>query len=192
MIPTRTINSLKLILFSLLCIVCAEERSNACCVPTDDVEGYYWRDYKGEIPRDALAAGLDKEGNELYVGQVLYRGYLIPGRINGTDKKIYFIYDTEQSVTVYIKILCTQHPENYQWILTSSEEFSHLAHKNLMPEGGYQLNYEVYIGRLTLYGETHVGKVLVNNNKAVLYTAIKGKVMTFETFEVLSLAIVIE
>jgi hypothetical protein len=54
---------------------------------------YYWRDYYGKIPDDAVEGGKDIRGNPTYIGQafVLHHGILIgqiyPGQISLTTSK---------------------------------------------------------------------------------------------------------
>ena len=43
---------------------------------------YYWRDYYGVIPNDAVPAGKDHNGDTLYIGLIYVRGFeLLPGTI---------------------------------------------------------------------------------------------------------------
>ncbi|XP_044252882.1 uncharacterized protein LOC123003904 isoform X2 [Tribolium madens] len=52
-----------------------------------DCADYYWRDYHGVIPDDAIPAGKDTHGNTLYIGLAYIRGYeLLPGTILPDEK----------------------------------------------------------------------------------------------------------
>lgn len=42
---------------------------------------YYWRDYVGVIPKDAVEGGTDKNGNATYIGQVYIRDKILPAII---------------------------------------------------------------------------------------------------------------
>ncbi|RZC33548.1 DUF3421 domain containing protein [Asbolus verrucosus] len=52
-----------LILFTLLILYIV-------IVESEDVD-YYWRDYEGEIPEDAISAGRDANDKDVYIGQIL-------------------------------------------------------------------------------------------------------------------------
>lgn len=61
------------------------------------ISDYYWRDYTGNIPNDALPGGRDAEGRLTYIAQVLYEKLLVPGEIR--DGKAYFEYGFQQFAT---------------------------------------------------------------------------------------------
>ena len=51
---------------------------------------YYWRDYDGEIPEDAVVAGHDENGKRVYVGQGYVRNKgMIVVQINSRKKDVY-------------------------------------------------------------------------------------------------------
>lgn len=67
--------------------------------------GYYWRDYTGEIPPDALPGGTDINGKPVYIGQIFNLRFLIPAKIYEDDKTAYYEYGgKEHSVTDNIKV----------------------------------------------------------------------------------------
>jgi hypothetical protein len=35
--------------------------------------GYYWREYTGEVPEDAIVGGKDSNGKNIYIGQAYIR-----------------------------------------------------------------------------------------------------------------------
>ncbi|RZB40793.1 hypothetical protein BDFB_005178, partial [Asbolus verrucosus] len=106
---------------------------------------YYWRDFNGTIPDDAVVAVYDgiEEG---FVGNVLvYQGGLfvgelkrdvpsitISGLINGQNEV--------RTVNKYIKILCTLHPGNFEWIPANLDTLPYITEHLVV--GGWET--EVY------------------------------------------------
>jgi hypothetical protein len=124
---------------------------------------YYWKEYAGVIPPDALPGGRDLDGRNTYIGQAyihghgLYVAQIFPGK-NELDVPCYGVKKADKD----IKILCTKHADNFEWITTSNKYF-HVNMTNKLPvPGGYEsvgnkglLN----IGRLTYQGVLKVGRV---------------------------------
>lgn len=66
---------------------------------------YYWRDYTGDIPKDAVPGGTDANGDTTYIGQgfVIDIG-LIPGVIYPSQKYITVPTFGVRKVDTYIKV----------------------------------------------------------------------------------------
>ncbi|KAK4873274.1 hypothetical protein RN001_015303 [Aquatica leii] len=151
------------------------------------VPGFYWRDFDGTVPDDALPGGTDLNGKPIYIGQV-YAYYLIPAKIYKNDKRAYYEYGGEElNVTENIKILCTQHPDDFYWIPTDNDRIKSIANVTLVL-GGYEPGCSTYIGRTRKYGEVLVGKALADNHpdNAGLHITQRGKKFRATSFEVLS------
>ncbi|KAF2895657.1 hypothetical protein ILUMI_10516 [Ignelater luminosus] len=152
------------------------------------VEGYYWRDFEGIIPEDALPGGLDRNGRPIYIGQVLFESKLIPGKLYEHDPNVYYEWGMKElAATKNVRILCSQYPEKFEWLPTKHDEVVRLTNKLLL-KGGYEPDYSTYIGRVYSTGETSVGKVICRETECLgLYTTKDGKGTEHRAaFEVLS------
>ncbi|RZC41471.1 uncharacterized protein BDFB_004876 [Asbolus verrucosus] len=93
-------------------------------VTLENFSEYYWRDYYGKIPEDALPAGKDFNGNDTYVGQVYIHEYglfvaqIFPGQ-KVVDVPCYGIKKAKSD----IKILCTRHKDNFSWWPATAKTF---------------------------------------------------------------------
>ena len=147
---------------------------------------YYWRDYKGKIPSDALSAGEDAHGKPIYITQVLYKDLIIPGKLVSGDTESYFEYGNQELSSINnIKILCTLHSDLLEWIPATTK---HFKQKQYFITGGYERDRKIYIGRGTYKNEVVVGKVVYGKNTPIwLHTTRKHKVYRLTRFQVLSL-----
>ncbi|KAB0801123.1 hypothetical protein PPYR_05477 [Photinus pyralis] len=149
--------------------------------------GYYWRDFDGSIPPDAYAGGIDINSRPIYIAQV-YDRFLIPAKLYYNDNTAYYEYGgKEYGVKQNIKILCTEHPELFEWISTSNEAINSITGKYLV-KGGYEPGCTTYIGRIRKDGEVLVGKALADNLPvhAGLYVTKNQATHHSTKFEVLS------
>ena len=149
--------------------------------------GYYWREYTGVIPDDAVEGGQAANGLPIYIGQVLYADKLIPAKIYSNDAKAYFAWNVEQSATLNVKILCSKYPERFNWVATRKNEI-HLLTDQHVVSGGYEPGYIMYIGRAQYSGQTLVGKVRAPEKSTTnlgLFITNEGKQINLETFEIL-------
>ncbi|KAF5280046.1 hypothetical protein FQR65_LT03301 [Abscondita terminalis] len=150
--------------FVVFCTLCL--KINWAEEETEELEGHYWRHYTDHVPIDALPGGKDINGNTTYIGQALYRGILIPGQFLPGERKLYFEWgDAERVTDSNIKILCTKHPEQYEWIRTTTEEIKTIPNKNFIL-GGFESDFTVYIGRVAIGNTLAVGKVIVSNQQS--------------------------
>ncbi|KAF5285928.1 hypothetical protein FQA39_LY04389 [Lamprigera yunnana] len=150
------------------------------------IEDYCWRDYNGQIPRDALKCGKDKNEKPIYVGQVLYENKLIPGKIHENDPKIHFEFYKAYTANETIKILCVRHPERFEWISVKYYEVYHMNGKHFFP-GGFERGYNTYIGRAKSHGELTVGKVICSTTNCIRLTTIEnGTWYDHDEYEILT------
>jgi hypothetical protein len=148
---------------------------------------YYWRDYNGEIPDDAIPAGSDRNDKPTYIGQVY-----VPNRQIQTVR----IYQGKESVTAsadgiftltsFIKILCSDKPEKFSWVFTTAAKLNtHLVGRHLVL-GGTESSKELNIGRISYQGEVIVGKVCgYNIGNALMYFPYDNREATASSYEVL-------
>lgn len=163
---------------------------------TYDIEGYYWRDYTGIIPSDAVAGGANSHGVITYIGQTLnpsldinHPADILPGMINGNMKKILYEYaGAERSATEDVKILCSQHPEQLQWVAAKNGDSLIILNtdKHLIV-GGHDSGRLLVIGRqITESGNVLIGKVLITHNTfRKIYLTDGGKTLEEGFYDVL-------
>ncbi|KAF2887851.1 hypothetical protein ILUMI_18322 [Ignelater luminosus] len=55
----------------------------------EEITDYYWREYTGFIPSDAIIAGTDKSGKPIYIGQGFFKNIgLLPATIYKGSKSV--------------------------------------------------------------------------------------------------------
>ncbi|KAJ3617373.1 hypothetical protein MTP99_007102 [Tenebrio molitor] len=148
---------------------------------------YYWRDYYGEIPDDAIPAGSDRNHKPTYIGQVF-----VPNRQIQTVR----IYQGRASVTAsadgiftltsFIKILCSDKPEKFSWVSTTAAKLhTDLVGRHLVL-GGNESGKALNIGRISYQGEVIVGKVCgYNIGNALMFFPYENKEVSASSYEVL-------
>ncbi|KAF5308041.1 hypothetical protein FQR65_LT06415 [Abscondita terminalis] len=143
---------------------------------------YYWRDFKDEIPFDALSVGLNSEGVPIYLAQVFHKGLLMPGSLKKGSKRAIYEYETKQwDTSENIKILCTNYPQFLHWQATDTCQFSGNA-KNII--GGYDSGLPVFIGRSNKENQILVGKIF-GSELPVLHTTFNKQSIRLKFFDVL-------
>ncbi|KAF2904662.1 hypothetical protein ILUMI_01517 [Ignelater luminosus] len=139
------------------------------------IEDYCWRDYNGIAPFDAFKAGIDRDGKPIYIGQVLFQNKLIPGKIHENANAIHIEFYRAYTINETIKILCTQHPEHFEWFPIRHDQVLLIKDKHIF-EGGYQNNVTTYIGRAYWRGQLTVGKVAcVREHYCLKLTTVEGR-----------------
>lgn len=147
---------------------------------------YYWREFNGKIPQDALPGGINSEGVTTYIGQVFGRNLVIPAKIDIVNDTVTYEWGYKEfHATDNIKILCARYPEQFQWLSTGHGYISQLKGKHLII-GGYEEGADIYIGRIQLDDELALGKVINGSNQATLNTTKDGKGTQHAAFQVLS------
>ena len=151
------------------------------------MSGYYWRDFDGSIPEDALPGGKDINNKPIYIGQALSGNLLIPAKIYSTGSTAFYeLGGKEHEVKDNVMILCTQHPEQFKWIPTDNMRLK-LLNDVYVVKGGFEPGVSTYIGRVHHCGEILVGKALADMsfNEGCHFTH-NGKAQRFSAFEVLT------
>ncbi|RZC36345.1 DUF3421 domain containing protein, partial [Asbolus verrucosus] len=134
---------------------------------------YYWRDYNGVIPSDALPAGKDFNGDDTYIGQVYTHQYgLFVVQIFPGQKVLDYICMGLKKADSDIKILCTQHKESFSWWLTTAKTFyADTANKHAVVGGRTHVNNQsavLNIGRVMREGILKIGP-LPNRKLVYMY-----------------------
>ncbi|KAJ3617368.1 hypothetical protein MTP99_007097 [Tenebrio molitor] len=153
-----------------------------------DCADYYWRDYYGTIPDDAVPAGKDSHGHPLYVGLVYIRGFeLLPATIFPKQEiarttAYAHVLNTNQ----HVKILCSPHQEAFEWTSIQSQDLHQYVNRNLIP-GGSEVGENLYIGRVYRNNEVIVGKIFKHEraNRGIWFPLGNGPSNSL-TYEILS------
>ncbi|XP_063911333.1 uncharacterized protein LOC135128351 [Zophobas morio] len=128
---------------------------------------YYWRDYFGTIPYDAIPVGKDHQGDNRYIGLVYNRGYeLLPANVlpkEGIAQAT--AYTSVLNSTEYLKILCGPYKRAFVWFRVENPSTFHSSnYPNLIP-GGSEVGKKVFITRVFYNGEAIVGKMHEGGNQ---------------------------
>ncbi|KAF5285171.1 hypothetical protein FQA39_LY16738 [Lamprigera yunnana] len=150
------------------------------------IADYYWRDYEGSIPCDALQGGADKFGHYTYIGQV---AALDPNSSDLPDIVSAIIYkDHEYAYAAYhgrvfksnkgVKILCTSTPKKYKWLNSLNSDCT-------LVRGSFTANYtNFYIGRVNYYGHNVTGRFsTIDQTLHVPWNDTPNTLQTFKSFE---------
>ncbi|RZC33801.1 DUF3421 domain containing protein [Asbolus verrucosus] len=123
-------------------------------------ENYYWREYTGYVPPDAIAGGKDINGDDIYIGQAYIRGEgLMVVQIYPGTREIQAAIKGVKKVDKYTKILCGP-LQNFSWLtVTSSNLHLVLLNKHAVIGGHEDGQGQINIGRISYEGETKIGKV---------------------------------
>ncbi|KAF2897470.1 hypothetical protein ILUMI_08700 [Ignelater luminosus] len=158
-------------------------------IDSNQIPEYYWKDYVGVIPVDAVEGGTDKYGIPTYVGQAYTKEYeLLPGVITSGCKTVTTTSGTKEiTIDKNIKILCAGDTRKFEWIPTKKEDLQLLTDRHLVV-GGSEVEQTVYIGRVRYDNRVIIGKFFTNAPLSSFGIAIpyEGKPMNFDSFEVLT------
>ncbi|KAK4874970.1 hypothetical protein RN001_014330 [Aquatica leii] len=153
-----------------------------------DTDGYYWRDYIGHVPNDAIEGGRDIQGNPVYVGQAFFKDIgLLPTTIYKGSTNIQVtargkVFTSNQN----IKIFCSKSPDGYRWVPTTIDTMHLLMDCVLLP-GGTETNTTLHIGRAYHEMETQIGKIYPRfSEHKGLALPHNGKEANYKSFEVLT------
>jgi hypothetical protein len=148
---------------------------------------YYWRDYFGEIPDDAVPGGTDRNHEMTYIAQVYIpkQGILTTRLYKGSKSVTASRYGIHTS-DVFVKILCSNQPEKLSWVpATAAKLHTELAGKHLVA-GGTENGKTLNIGRVSYQGEVIVGKVCSYNvGNALMFFPYHNNEISVKSYEVL-------
>ncbi|KAJ8920601.1 hypothetical protein NQ315_004740 [Exocentrus adspersus] len=148
---------------------------------------YYWRDYTGNIPYDAVDGGWDVNNETTYIGQVFVKDHgIIPVTIYPGITEVTANIKGLHTLHSYIKILCSSSKQNFEWYSATSKDLHlQMINKHLV-RGGVEYDLITNIGRILYQGEVKVAKVCgfaVGNAK--LYFPAETEEKGADSYEVL-------
>ncbi|KAF2897474.1 hypothetical protein ILUMI_08704 [Ignelater luminosus] len=160
-----------------------------CASYPNQVPEYYWRDYVGIIPEDAVEGGTDESGAPTYVGQTYIREYgLLPAIVfRGCRTVNTTAQDKAVTSDTNIKILCGKYKTRFQWVPTRDEDLHLLTGRHFIV-GGSEVGQALYIGRVNYDNRVIIGKFFMNPplSKFGLAIPYQGKPVNVHSFEVLT------
>jgi len=130
----------------------------------------------GEVPHGAVQAGIDKDGQCLYVGRAFHEGDNLPAKVAPAHGGAFVAWGGEE------------HAKFHYEVLISSAIAWQPCHGNAIPhnavEGGLTRDGEkLFIGRVMHDGTFTPGKVQPSHG--VLYISYAGQEMNFKDYEIL-------
>ncbi|KAJ3645424.1 hypothetical protein Zmor_023083 [Zophobas morio] len=163
---------LSLFVFLILEIILSvpvETSSHSICrnnkMPKEEVPNYYWREYNGQIPADAIIGGQDINGDNVYIGQAYVSKWgLFTGQIKPGLTEVFITNHGITKVDKYIKILCGFPQESFVWLPTNATSL----HMTLLDKhviiGGHQDGSGIMnVGRINYEGSTQIISYMVGN-----------------------------
>ncbi|KAJ3642674.1 hypothetical protein Zmor_025435 [Zophobas morio] len=125
--------------------------------------GYYWRDYTGEIPDDALPGGHDINKKATFIGQAFLSNVgIVPGTIypGQPGMRLPFGWNANFS-DAGMKILCSSNWNCFSWENANSTNLHMTTIGKQLVIGGCENGGSIVnLGRVMHQGELIVGKVL--------------------------------
>ncbi|KAB0794123.1 hypothetical protein PPYR_13743 [Photinus pyralis] len=159
------------------------------------VQYYYWRDYTGIVPNDAIAGGVDSHGRTTYVAQISVpaiqdptrlRVEAIPAVLQAEKMSVYAPYNgnviSTNASSTSVKVLCAPNSIHFIWHTPSTT----LPHDHSYVIVGYESLSPVFLGRAQINNETITGKLNANNGYRVLEVAHNGSSVYMETYTILT------
>ncbi|KAJ3636629.1 hypothetical protein MTP99_000153 [Tenebrio molitor] len=122
--------------------------------------GYYWREYTGEVPEDAIVGGKDSNGKNIYIGQAYIRNEgLLVVQITPGVRQVFAPSHGVKKTDKYVKILCGPQEKVYWMSSTPSNIHLDLIDKHAVV-GGHEDGWGyMSIGRINYQGDIKIGKI---------------------------------
>jgi hypothetical protein len=100
--PSQTVLChLRMPLYTVALILFIIGVQDAACYQRD----YFWREYTGSVPEDAIVGGQDINGKDIYIGQAYVRNEgLIPVRISAGVRQVHAPIRGVKNVDTYTKV----------------------------------------------------------------------------------------
>ncbi|XP_074035041.1 uncharacterized protein [Leptinotarsa decemlineata] len=138
---------------------------------------YYWRDYDGRIPVDAIPAGNNTDGLS-YIGQAYVHHYgLLLGTIIPPAMEMKIPCYGVVVTNIIIKILCAPNLSKFHWVPTTVDRFKKDTRDQCPVLGGYDRKAwedrgtlgNLNIGRTREHGDVIIGNIASFDPKEVWF-----------------------
>ncbi|KAG5881308.1 hypothetical protein JTB14_035584 [Gonioctena quinquepunctata] len=164
------------------------------CISVESCGDFYWRDYNGRIPIDAIPAGNSSNGLS-YIGQAYIHHYgLLLGTITPNYMEIKVPCYGVVVTNIMIRILCAQNHSRFHWVPTSLETFKRDMKEQCPVLGGYDRKAgemrgskgTLNIGRTRKFGDVIIGNIAAYDEREVwFYYPLDGGENRASSYEVL-------
>ncbi|KAK7871550.1 hypothetical protein R5R35_010350 [Gryllus longicercus] len=135
------------------------------------------RHSRGGVPHNALWAGLDADGSNIYVGRATHERDLLPGKVVPNKGGLFVAWGGAEHSKHDYEVLCNWHAVAWQ-----QSSGGHVPPRAIV--GGHTANGErLYIGRVLHNGALTPGKVHGSHRKC--YIPFGGRELAFDRYEVL-------
>ncbi|XP_060526917.1 uncharacterized protein LOC132702352 [Cylas formicarius] len=144
------------------------------------MEAFYWNEmmHMGNYtPRNAFQAGIDLDGEPIYVGQGHHSGHLLPGKYIPPKNGLLVPHDGQEVSVFNFKVLCEK---LLDWVPVNDGQIPPGA----VPGGDTTTGDLLHIGRVRFQNSLVVGRV----QHGLCYVTLQGKETTYNDFEVLVLS----
>ncbi|KAJ3647994.1 hypothetical protein Zmor_019833 [Zophobas morio] len=150
---------------------------------------YYWRDYNGKIPEDAVLGGRDKYNKDIYIGQAYVQNEgLVVVQIDKGQSTVYAEMEGIKRLDKNIKILCGP-PHSFYWMPSNLTKLHTDLKKKQLVVGGHEDGAKRYfVGRIQCPDGVCIGKVLEKGyrDRSVFYGVDRsGHQLKGDSYEVL-------
>nr|BAN20153.1 conserved hypothetical protein [Riptortus pedestris] len=147
--------------------------------PTHCVGTHRWVPSSGgHVPSDAVVAGMDKDGGQIFVGRAFHEGDLLPAKVCPTHGCAFVAYSGEEVTKIHYEVLCSEH---VAWKFARNGDYPPEAIRVGTTSGGEPL----FVGRTMIEGTLTPGKVHPSHN--CLYIPFAGKEISVPEYEILIL-----
>ncbi|XP_022916061.2 uncharacterized protein [Onthophagus taurus] len=150
-----------------------------CGAKSNSDYDYYWRDYNGAIPPDAVTAAYG-----VYIGQVYRNCTLIPGALYSENQNFVGEFYGKFETKTNIKILCSH--GLLKWVMVNLDDVPFEDPDCKLVRGGFEGDtFNWYIGRYFHENMWKVSKVGYQHFKALSLWTNSGSYVHIKKFEVL-------
>ncbi|CAN7997444.1 unnamed protein product, partial [Ixodes hexagonus] len=133
----------------------------------------------GNVPRNAVVGGQNLNGENFYVGRIMLRGYIIPGKVL-TSARVCFVSLDQMEFSSNIYDVLTKAPSaQYVWVRMGGC----VMPRNAIVGGRTPSGEPMYVGRHVHKGEMTPGKVIASHR--CIYIPYLGKEIRYRDFELL-------
>lgn len=128
------------------------------------------------LPHDAVVAGHDVDGSQIYVGRAFHEGDQIPAKVIPSKQVAYICYNGQEIPKHQYEVFCLASPN---WVPSSHGAVP----PNAVVAGRTSSGEPLYVGRTFYQGSLTPGKVHPSHGN--LYIPFNGAEIPFKNYDVL-------